>query len=206
MNSQSFGMHLLLFTGFLGSGKTSFIIPLAKAVAMAKRRAAIIVNEIGEIGIDNQLMRQFDLNIWELLNGCICCTLSSDLVNTIQKLDAGYSPDLVIVESSGAADPSNVLKALPYYQGRPLQSVTTVSILDPLRLQMLIEVLTPLITSQIQHADLIIVNKIDLASPDEVAFACRTAHEINPEARVRCTHAQQNLEPALMSELVPWMI
>lgn len=205
MDSRKFGMHLLLFTGFLGSGKTSFIIPLAKAVATAKRRAAIIVNEIGEIGIDNQLMRQLDLNVWELLSGCICCTLSSDLVITLQKLDAGYSPDLVIVESSGAANPSNVRSALPYYRGRPLQSVNTVSILDPLRLQMLIEVLTPLITSQIQHADLVIVNKIDLASPDEVAFACRTVQEINPEARVLCTHAQQSLEPALMSELAPWM-
>ncbi len=206
MDDRKFGMHLLLFTGFLGSGKTSFIIPLAKAVAKAKRRAAIIVNEIGEIGVDNQLMRQLDLNVWELLNGCICCTLSSDLVTTMQTLDAGYSPDLVIVEASGAADPSNVLSALPYYRGKPLQSVNTISILDPLRLQMLIEVLTPLITSQIKHADLIIVNKIDLASPDEVDFACRTAQEINPRARVRCSHAQQKLEPALISEMVPWLI
>jgi G3E family GTPase len=199
-------MHLLLFTGFLGSGKTSFIVPLAEAVTEAKRRVAIIVNEIGEIGIDNQLMRQLDLNVWELLNGCICCTLSSDLVSTLQKLDAGYSPDLVIVESSGAANPNNVLSALPYYRGRPLQSVNIVSILDPLRLQMLIEVMTPLITSQIQHADLVIVNKIDLASPDEIAFACRTAREINQEAKIRCTKAQQRLENPLTSELVPWLI
>jgi G3E family GTPase len=75
-----------------------------------------------------------------------------------------------------------------------------------LRLQVLIEVMTPLITSQIKHADLIIVNKIDLASPDEVAFACRTAQEINPQARVRCACARQTLEPALMSEMVPWLI
>lgn len=199
-------MHLLLFTGFLGSGKTSFVVPLAKAVTEAKRRVAIIVNEIGEIGIDNQLMRQLDLNVWELLNGCICCTLSGDLVSTLQKLDADYSPDLVIVESSGAANPGNVLSALPYYRGKPLQSVNIVSILDPLRLQMLIEVMTPLITSQIRHADLVIVNKIDLASPDEVAFACRTAQEINQEASIRCANAGHRLEPALMSELVPWLI
>ncbi|MCL5952374.1 MAG: cobalamin biosynthesis protein CobW, partial [Chloroflexi bacterium] len=81
-------MHLLLFAGFLGSGKTSLIIPLAKAVVKSERRAAIVVNEIGEIGIDNQLMRQLDLNVWELVAGCICCTLSADLVTTLQKLDA----------------------------------------------------------------------------------------------------------------------
>jgi G3E family GTPase len=199
-------MHLLLFTGFLGSGKTSFIIPLAETVIGARRRVAIVVNEIGEIGIDNQLMRQLELDVWELLNGCICCTLSSDLVSTLQKLDASYAPDLVIVEASGAANPSNVLSALPYYHGKPLQSVNTVSILDPLRLQMLIEVMTPLITSQIENADLVIVNKIDLASPDEVAFAYHTAREINHEARIRCANAQQRLEPALISELAPWLI
>jgi G3E family GTPase len=199
-------MHLILFTGFLGSGKTSFIIPLAKAVVNAKHRTAIVVNEIGEIGIDNQLLRQLDLNVWELLNGCICCSLSSDLVSTLQKLDEAYSPELTIVESSGAADPKNLLSALPYYKGRPFESTTIVSILDPLRLQMLIEVLTPLITSQIQHADFVIVNKSDLASPDEITFAVDTAQEINPKARIRCTHAQQRLEPALASELVPWMI
>ena len=198
-------MHLLLFTGFLGSGKTTYIIPLAKAIVNSKRRVAIIVNEIGEIGIDDQLMRRLDLNVWELLNGCICCTLAGDLVTTLQKLDTDYQPDLVIVEPSGAADPLNVLGALPYYHGRPLQSMRTVSILDPLRLGMLFEVLTPLITSQIQHADLILINKCDLASDDEIAFAQKTAQEINPTARALCTHAQANLEPALVSEFAPWL-
>jgi G3E family GTPase len=205
MDTQKFGMHLLLFTGFLGSGKTSYVIPLAKAVVETNRRTAIIVNEIGEIGIDNRLMRQLDLNVWELLNGCICCTLSSDLVTTIQKLDADFSPDLTIVEASGAADPGNVCSALPYYRGRPFRSRNTISVLDPLRLQMLIEVLTPLITSQIRNADLILVNKIDLASPSEVAFALRTAKELNPEAKILPTQAQNRLDPALISALVPWL-
>jgi G3E family GTPase len=198
-------MHVLLFIGFLGSGKTTYIIPLAKAIVKSKRRVAVIVNEIGEIGIDDQLMRQLDLNVWELLNGCICCTLAGDLVTTLQKLDTDYQPDLVIVEPSGAADPLNVLGALPYYHGRPLQSLRTVSILDPLRLKVLIEILTPLITSQIQHADLILINKCDLATEDEIAFAEKTAQEINPTAKALCTHAQTTLEPGLVAEFVPWL-
>jgi len=198
-------MHLLLVTGFLGSGKTTLIIPLAKSVVQLKRRVAILVNEIGEIGIDNQLMRQLDLNVWELLAGCICCTLSGDLVATLQKLDADYAPDLVIVEPSGAADPRNVLTALPYYRGRPLASVRTVSVLDPLRLPMLIDVLTPLITSQIRHADLVIVSKSDIASSDQVTFARQTAQEINPAAKIVCAHARERIEPDLIYDLVPWL-
>ena len=72
-------MQLLVVTGFLGSGKTSLILSLA---ARPNRHVAILVNEIGEIGIDNQLMRQLDLDVWELFNGCICCTLTADLVST----------------------------------------------------------------------------------------------------------------------------
>ena len=160
-------MHLLLFSGFLGSGKTSFVIPLSNAAVQSGHRVAIVVNEIGEIGIDNQLMRQLDLNVWELVAGCICCTLSGDLVAILQTLDSDYAADLVIVEASGAADPRNVLSALPYYRGRSLSSVRTVAVVDPLRLPMLIEVMTPLITSQIQHADLILVSKYDLATSED---------------------------------------
>ncbi len=199
-------MHLLLFAGFLGSGKTSLIIPLAKAVVKSERRAAIVVNEIGEIGIDNQLMRQLDLNVWELVAGCICCTLSADLVTTLQKLDADYAPDLVVVEPSGAADPRNIIRALPYYHGRPLASLRTVSLVDPLRLDMLMEVMTPLITAQIQHADVIVITKSDLATPDQVEFTRRTIHDINPSVRVLSSGPVQPLDQKLLAELLPWSI
>jgi uroporphyrinogen-III decarboxylase len=81
-------MRLLLFTGFLGSGKTTLVIRLARFAVEHGQKVAILVNEIGEVGIDNQLMRRLDLNVWELLGGCICCTLSADLVSTLQELPA----------------------------------------------------------------------------------------------------------------------
>ena len=81
-------MHLLLISGFLGSGKTTLIIKLAQAATEAGRKTAILVNEIGQIGLDDQLMRQLDLDVYELLGGCICCTLSSGLVAALEKLDA----------------------------------------------------------------------------------------------------------------------
>ena len=202
---MTLSMHLLLFSGFLGSGKTTVILSLSKAVVSSGYRVAIIVNEIGEIGIDNQLMRQLDLNVWELVAGCICCTLTGDLVATLQTLDSDYAPDLVVVEASGAADPHQVLGALSYYRGRPLSSVRTVSVLDPLRLPMLMEVMTPLITSQIQHADLIIVSKTDLATTDQTDFARRTAREVNPMARIVTGAVRGSLEAELISQLLPWL-
>ncbi len=198
-------MHLLLITGFLGSGKTTLVIQLAQAVVGRGQRAAILVNEIGETGIDNLLMRQLDLNVWELLNGCICCTLTSDLVSTLEKLDADYAPDVVLVEPSGAADPRNVLGALPYYHGRPLESVRSVAVLDPTRLEVLLEVLTPLVSSQIQHAGLILISKSDLASAEEVAFARQAASEYNPQARAVMVCLRQALSEEQIAEIMAWM-
>jgi G3E family GTPase len=198
-------MHLLLFSGFLGSGKTSLIIPLAKAAVQSGRRVAIIVNEIGDIGIDNQLVRHLDLSVWELVAGCICCTLSGDLVRTLEKLYEEYSPDLVIVEASGAADPHAVLAMLPLYRGRPLSGVRTACVLDPLRLPMLMEVMTPLITSQIAHADVVVVTKADIATAGEVQSACVAARQINPDAQITASGKEEHMKRELVSLFLPWL-
>ena len=167
-------MHLLLISGMLGSGKTTLIIKLAQVAAQARRKTAILVNEIGQVGQDDYLMRRLDLDVYELLGGCICCTLTSGLVApALEKLDAAYDPDLVLREPSGAADPAKVLAALPFYKGRPIESRRNAVLTDPLRLTMLRETITPLITSQIQSAALLIINKADIATPEEMAQAWR---------------------------------
>lgn len=195
-------MHLLLVTGFLGSGKTTLILGLARAAQARGRRAAMIVNEIGEIGIDNQLMRQLALNVWELFNGCICCTLTADLVSTLQTLDADYDVDVVVVEPSGAADPRNVLTALPYYRGRPLESVRWVTVLDPLRLPMLLEVLEPLITAGIRQGDCLVISKADLATAEELADATAATRAINDRAPLFCLTLGDELPSDLVAGLL----
>lgn len=195
-------MKLVLVTGFLGSGKTSFIISLARAAVARGQRMAILVNEIGEIGIDNQLMRQMDLNVWELMNGCICCTLSGDLVSTLQKLDDEYQPDMVVVEPSGAAEPGGILSALPYYKGRPLEGITTLTLVDPLRIVPLYEVMTPLITRQIEKADVAVITKADIATPDEIVRAQQIACDINPDVELFALSTRDPLAEDLLEKVL----
>jgi G3E family GTPase len=199
----SSSMRLLLFSGFLGSGKTSLIIPLARFTVQSGRSVAIVVNEIGDIGIDNQLMRHLELNVWELVAGCICCTLSGELVNTLEKLDREYSPGLVIVEASGVADPHAILAMLPHYHGSPLANTRTVTVLDPLRLPMLMGVMTPLITCQIAHADVVIIGKTDVATGQQAEWACATARQINPAAHVAFFAKKEEIGEELVSVLLP---
>jgi len=196
-------MHLLAISGFLGSGKTTFIIKLAEEATRKGLRVAILVNEVGEIGIDDQLMHHLELNVWQLLNGYICCSLAKDLPGTLQKLAEDYSPDLVLLEPSGAADLQKVLSALVYYRGEPLQSQLNIILLDPLRLEKLMKVLSPLITGQINHANVILINKADVATKDQLAYAKEVVAKLKPNTTKRCISAKNNLDPALLAELLP---
>ncbi len=196
-------MHLLTISGFLGSGKTTLIIKLAKAATQRGLRAAILVNEVGEIGIDDQLLRQLDMNVYELLSGCICCTLAKDLPATLQKLAEDYKPDLVMLEPSGVADLEKVLSALVYYRGEPLQSQRNITIVDPLRLQQLVSVLTPLITSQINNADILLINKIDVASEDELNSSENIVTHLNPPGKLFKASVKNGIDPDLIAELLP---
>ncbi len=181
-------MELLLFTGFLGSGKTTVILALAKRLAAAGRSTAIIVNEVGEIGIDQSVLRDGGLEVYEITAGCICCQIGADLVRTLQMLHDGYDPSLVIVEASGVATPRGVLDNLHYFKG-PLERVRTVSLVDPTRLEMLLEVLTPLIESQIIEADEVVITKVDEALPAEVAAARTEVERLNRAAPVHLLDA-----------------
>lgn len=196
-------MNLVLITGFLGSGKTTLASNLAKIGIQKGLRVAIVVNEIGEIGIDDQFMRRLGLNVWELLGGCICCTLAGSLTKTLRQLETDFAPNLVLVEPSGAADPRNVLSAVETYRGSTVESRLRIALLDPLRMKVLMAVLTPLVTSTITHADLIVINKADLASIQEIEYTRRVAGDINPAAKTIIMSAKNGLEPSFWSEVLP---
>ena len=195
-------MNLLLVSGFLGSGKTTFIIQLVKALSKKGLHPAIIVNEVGEEGIDDLLMRRLGLNVWELLGGCICCTIAGSLPETLINLESKYSPDLVIIEPTGAADPGNIIKALDYIKGGESLRKYHITLLDPLRMGMLMEILTPLTTSTIESSDLILVNKTDLASEEEIEYSLKIAHGINSEADIIQVSAKTGIDPELIEGLI----
>ena len=198
-------MHLLAVSGFLGSGKTTFIIKLAEFASNKGIKTAVIVNEIGEIGIDDQLMKQLEMDVWQIMGGCICCSLRKNLVDTIKKLIGHYTPQLLIVEPSGAAYLDKVYKTLNIALIHELASLRKIVLTDPLRLEKLATVISPLLKSQIGQADLILVNKIDQADEQALSKTETIISGFNPDSPVIRISAKQTIPQTVISELLPWM-
>jgi G3E family GTPase len=188
-----------LFTGFLGSGKTTLILALAERAAGSGLRLCVIVNEIGEVGIDGAVLRLGHLEVREITAGCICCQIGVDLVRTLRELEEHLRPDLVIVEASGIASPAGVLDALKHYPTRTLTSIETTTVVDPTRFAALHEVLTPLIEAQVAGADRVVVTKCDEATVEEVEHTRQTVRLLVPSAPLHLLDATrvETLAPLL---------
>ena len=195
-------MKLLVIAGFLGSGKTTLLLEVARRLTAASQKIAIIENEVGEIGIDGKYLRQEGLQVQELFGGCICCTLSVDLVSTLEKVERLFQTDLTIIEPTGLASPGDVVTAVRSYAPM-VTDIMVITLLDATRYEMLYEMLTPLLTAQIQSADIVAINKIDVVEGDNIDLISKNVNQLNPQARVVAISAEKriNLEPLVM-ELV----
>jgi G3E family GTPase len=194
-------MKLLIIAGFLGSGKTTLLLQVAERLAASSLRIAIIENEMGEVGVDGGYLSLEGLHVQELLGGCICCTLASSLIGTLKKVQDLFQPDLVILEATGAARPADITKTLREY-GAGVGGIQVITLVDPSRHEMLMEVMTPLVTAQIEAADIVAVNKIDQVESEAVERTIRSARALNSRARILAISAEQRTHlGALMDEL-----
>ena len=159
-------MDLVVIAGFLGSGKTTLLLRLAKHLsASGNRKIAVIENEVGKIGIDDETLREEGLNVRELYSGCICCSLRVNLVTTLLELERTQQPDLVIVEPSGVAGPGQVADTLTGYGGHINHTIITV-LFDAKRFKAIQDLSFPLMTGSVESADLAVLSKIDLVDPE----------------------------------------
>ncbi|MCB2188563.1 MAG: GTP-binding protein [Deltaproteobacteria bacterium] len=179
--SRPIPVHLIC--GFLGSGKTTLLRRILAEQPPAEK-LVVLVNEFGELGIDGSLLEGFDSEVLELSSGCICCTLKADFISTLNKMLADFHPDRVVVEATGIAETGDLVQAVEMLQARAdveLASVVTVVDAENFKYR---DMLGPLFYRQMETADLILLNKIDLVEHGEVEELSEALHEINPGARI----------------------
>jgi len=187
-----------VLTGFLGSGKTTLLNHIL--TAQHGRKIAVIENEFGEIGIDNDLVINADEEIFEMNNGCICCTVRGDLIRILGSLMRRRDRfDAILIETTGLADPAPVAQTFfvdDEMQGK-LKLDGIVTMVDAKHVLLHIDSSSEC-QEQLAFADVIILNKCDLATEEELAGLERRIRGMNAVARiVRATNAEVPLDDVL---------
>ncbi len=168
-------MKLIVLSGFLGSGKTSVLMPLAHQIVDSceggdQTKLVIIENEIGQVGVDNVFTEGGGYSSKELFNGCVCCSILGDLMDCLVDIEKNEKPEWVILETTGLARPADLATGLWMYYDDDM-NITTCVIIDASRWLMLsaAEELNELVFDQISDANYVFINKTDLVDANELA-------------------------------------
>ncbi|MCX5480806.1 GTP-binding protein [Kaistia geumhonensis] len=176
-----------VLTGYLGAGKTTLLNRILSE--NHGKRYAVVVNEFGEIGIDNDLIVESDEEIYEMNNGCVCCTVRGDLIRVVEGLMKRPGQfDGILVETTGLANPAPV--AQTFFMDEDVRAKSrldaVVTVADALNLLKRLDD-APEAEEQIAFADVVLLNKIDLVSAEQLAAVERRIREINPHATIHRT-------------------
>ena len=183
-----------VLTGYLGAGKTTLLNRILSEPH--GKKYAVIVNEFGEIGIDNDLIVNADEEVFEMNNGCICCTVRGDLIRIIEGLMRRKGKfDAIIVETTGLADPAPVAQTFFVDEevGKKTRLDAVVTVADAKWLKDRLKD-APEAKNQIAFADVILLNKTDLVDEAELQEVEARIRGINPYAKL---HRTQRSEIAL---------
>jgi G3E family GTPase len=184
-------MRIILFTGFLGSGKTTVLMTLAEYLAKDEGpgKVVIIENEIGDVNVDGKLLSGSSFETRSLTSGCICCTLSGEFVSALTDIRENIRPNWILIEATGLAHQTIVDTIRNNFVKDPL---TNVVIADAERWDELYDSIPFLLTAQVERADIIFINKIDCVDDDELARITADVAELNPEAPLEKISAESD--------------
>ena len=187
-----------IISGFLGAGKTTLIKKLLKT-KLASEKVVLVENEYGEIGVDASFLKETNVNITELNEGCICCSLSGDFEVALNKLAKDYNPDRIIIEPSGVGKLSDIVKAVTDAKVPNSKINALVCMCDVTKAKMYLRNFGEFYIDQLSHAKTVILSRTDIAKEDKVEEALEIIRNANNHAVIVTTPVDTLSEDKLLS-------
>lgn len=198
MNIEKLGLPVTIITGFLGSGKTTLLNHILTNQQGVK--TAVLVNEFGEIGIDNELIISTGDDMVELSNGCICCTINNDLLDAVYRvLERSEKVDYLVVETTGLADPLPVALTFLGTELRDMTRIDSIVTLVDAENYSVDLFNSQTAYNQILYGDIILLNKADLVDEADLDLLEVKIRDIKADARILRTTQSQVALPLILS-------
>ena len=204
-----------IISGFLGAGKTTFIQKLLQE-SLKGENVVLIENEFGEIGIDSGFLKNSGIEIREMNQGCICCSLVGDFETSLKEVIETYKPDRILIEPSGVGKLSDILSAVKTVSANlPVHLDGAVTVVDSTKAKLYNKNFGEFFDDQIRYATSIVLSRTDIATEEKVEEAIRIIRALNPKANLITTAIkelsgeklleiigqEENLEEALLQEV-----
>ncbi len=175
----------MLIGGFSGSGKTTLIRKLVEHLGKQGQKVAVIVNEIGEIGIDGDTISEGEVETREITSNGVYCPLKTSMEYTLRNIIASYNPDTIIIEPAGITPPGQIKRNIENMGIPGITFAPIVNLVDAARLSKETEELHNFMKNQIGEADILGINKVELINNrEELLEICLFLRKLNPRARM----------------------
>ncbi len=198
-------MKVIILGGFLGSGKTSVLLQLAKGIVSSRGldagspKMVIIENEIGEVGVDDKLLKAGGYKVENMFSGCICCSMAGDIVTNLSTISKDFAPEFVIIESSGVGYPFNIKENIEHSLGYRCCIVT---VADAKRWKRLLKPMEMMLSDQLKESNFVLVNKKDLVDDETLSFVNKSVSGFVPEAKVYNISAISGIDDSIIQEVI----
>ena len=158
-------MKILLVSGFLGAGKTTFIKELAKNINL---EFVVLENEYADIGVDKDFLNEKNLNVWEMSEGCICCSMKGDFKSSIKKIYSEINPEYLVVEPTGVGMLSSIIENIRDINNNDIEILSPITLIDITSFSEYLETFNSFFTDNLKNTGKVILTKLENSNYFEI--------------------------------------
>ncbi|WP_315322474.1 GTP-binding protein [Fusobacterium pseudoperiodonticum] len=191
-------MKILLVSGFLGAGKTTFIKEMAKNINL---EFVVLENEYADIGVDKDFLNEKNLDVWEMSEGCICCSMKGDFKSSIKRIYSEINPEYLLIEPTGLGMLSSIIENIKELNNEDIEILRPISLIDVTSFDEYLESFNNFFLDNLKNTGKVILTKLENISPIEVKNIKNRILELNADLEIE-TNDYRNYPKEWFAELL----